>query len=115
MISPASAATLNCPFLWCLSNLGTHTLKAVKPPVETKYNADFLEIHLSSLFYWPFFFFFLRGNNISSSDMSEKENKRRLTILVWNKSFEARVWKFKGIGVGIKKIIYKAYFVNPEG
>lgn len=47
--------------------------------------------------------------------MSEKENKRRLTILVWNKSFEARVWKFKGIGVGIKKIIYKAYFVNPEG
>jgi len=55
--STATAAITNCPFLWHLSNPNTHTLrnKTVKPSVETESNSGFLEIHLSSLFYWQFF------------------------------------------------------------
>lgn len=55
--STAAAATINCPFLWHLPNLNTHTSrnKTVKSPVEIECSPGFLEIHLSSLFYWPFF------------------------------------------------------------
>lgn len=112
----ALAVTMNCSLLWAFvwSEYPRIKKQDSEAPVAREHNSGFLEIHLTSLFYWRIIEGII-SYQLTWAKRRIKKNQERLIILVWNKSFEAKAWKFKGFGVGIKKRIYKAYFWEVRG